>query len=69
MYVYFLIANLSLYHSFLFAVCLSFVVFGYFNLQLLLCVFVESASGFVLLSLGRATFSVLKPTPFRKKSS
>ena len=68
MYVYFFIANLSLYHSFLFAVCLSFVVFGYFKLQLL-CVFVESASGFVLLSLGRATFSVLKPTPFRKKSS
>ena len=68
MYVYFLIANLSLYHSFLFAVYLSFVVFGYFNLQLL-CVFVEFASGFVLLSLGRATFSVLKPTPFRKKSS
>ena len=69
MYVYFLIANLSLYHSFLFAVCLSFVVFGYFNLQLL-CVFVVVvASGFVLLSLGRATFSVLKPTPFCKKSS
>ena len=68
MYVYFLIANLSLYHSFLFAAYLSFVVFGYFNLQLL-CVFIQSASGFVLLSLGRATFSVLKPTPFRKKSS
>ena len=68
MYVYFLIANLSLYHSFLFAVYLSFVVFGYFNLQLL-CFFIQSASGFVLLSLGRATFSVLKPTPFRKKSS
>ena len=55
MYVYFLIANLSLYHSFLFAVYLSFVVFGYFNLQLL-CVFIQSASGFVLLSLGHFRF-------------
>ena len=48
----FLIAHPSLYHSFLFAVYLSFVVFGYFKLQLL-CVIVESASSFVLLSLGR----------------
>ena len=47
-----LIAHLSLCHSFLFAVYLSFVVFGDFKLQLL-CVIVESASSFVLLSLGR----------------
>ena len=52
MYACFLIGNLSLSHSILFAVCLSFVIF--LVILQLLCVITKSASGFVLLYLGRA---------------